>query len=123
MPGQRTVVLISPGFITPQMEYEYTEIIDRAVRSQVIINTLDARGLYVVMPGGDASHYSPHPPPPAKAFIETAAASAQDDLLAVLADSTGGVFFHNNNDLDEGLRRGGGEPQYFLVVGFFSENF
>jgi VWFA-related protein len=122
MPGQRTVVLISPGFITPQMEYEYTEIIDRAVRSQVIINTLDARGLYVVMPGGDASHYSPHPPPPAKAFIETAAASAQDDLLAVLADSTGGVFFHNNNDLDEGLRRVAETPEYFYVLAFVPQN-
>jgi VWFA-related protein len=122
MPGQRTVVLISPGFITPQMEYEYTEIIDRAVRSQVIINTLDARGLYVVMPGGDASHYSPHPPPPAKAFIETAAASAQDDLLAVLADSTGGVFFHNNNDLDEGLRRAAETPEYSYVLAFVPQN-
>jgi VWFA-related protein len=122
LPGQRTVVLISPGFITPQMEYEYTEIIDRAVHSQVIINTLDARGLYVVIPGGDASHYSPHPPPPAKAFIETAAASAQDDLLAVLADSTGGVFFHNNNDLDEGLRRVAETPEYSYVLAFVPQN-
>jgi VWFA-related protein len=122
MPGQRTVVLISPGFITPQMEYEYTEIIDRAVHSQVIINTLDARGLYVVIPGGDASHYSAHPPPPAKALIETAAASAQDDLLAVLADSTGGVFFHNNNDLDEGLRRVAETPEYSYVLAFVPQN-
>ena len=122
MPGQRTVVLISPGFITPQLEYEYTEIIDRAVHSQVIINTLDARGLYVVIPGGDASHYSAHPPPPAKALIETAAASAQDDLLAVLADSTGGVFFHNNNDLDEGLRRVAETPEYSYVLAFVPQN-
>ena len=122
MPGQRTVVLISPGFITPQLEYEYTEIIDRAVHSQVIINTLDARGLYVVIPGGDASHYSAHPPPPAKALIETAAASAQDDLLAVLADSTGGVFFHNNNDLDEGLQRVAETPEYSYVLAFVPQN-
>src|SRR5208282_1613196 len=27
MPGQRSVVLVSPGFITPQLEYDYTEII------------------------------------------------------------------------------------------------
>jgi len=122
MPGQRTVVLISPGFITPQLEYEYTEIIDRAVHSQVIINTLDARGLYVVIPGGDASHYSAHPPPPAKALIETAAASAQDDLLAVLADSTGGVFFHNNNDIDEGLRRVAETPEYSYMLAFVPQN-
>jgi hypothetical protein len=74
------------------------------------------------MPGGDASHYSPHPPPPAKALIETAAASAQDDLLAVLADSTGGVFFHNNNDLDEGLQRVAETPEYSYVLAFVPQN-
>jgi len=52
MPGQRSVVLVSPGFLTPQLEFEYGEVIDRALRSQVIINALDARGLYTVIPGG-----------------------------------------------------------------------
>lgn len=121
-PGQRTIVLISPGFIAPQMEYEYSQIIDRAVRSQVILNTLDARGLYVVLPGGDISNPSLHPPPPQKELIEIAAASAQDDLLAVLAESTGGVFFHNNNDMDEGLRRVAETPEYSYVLAFVPQN-
>ncbi len=56
MPGQRSIVLVSPGFIAPELEYEYTEIIDRAVRSQVVIKRSDARGLYVILPYGDASH-------------------------------------------------------------------
>ena len=55
MPGQRSVVLVSPGFLTPQLEFEYEEVIDRALRAQVIINALDARGLYTVVPGGEAS--------------------------------------------------------------------
>ena len=59
MPGQRSIVLVSPGFIAPDLQYEYTEIIDRAVRSQVVINALDARGLYVFIPFGDASHQPP----------------------------------------------------------------
>jgi len=122
MPGQRSVVLVSPGFITPQMEYEYTEIIDRAVRSQVAINTLNARGLYVVMPFGDISRPMLHPPPASKALIETAAASANDDLLAVLADGTGGVFFHNNNDFDEGFRRVAEAPAYSYVLAFVPQN-
>jgi len=128
MPGQRSVVVVSPGFIAPRMEYEYNEIIDRAVRSQVVINTLDARGLYVVMPFGDASHQpssylgSQHAPPPGKTLIESAAASAQDDLLAVLADSTGGVFFHNNNDFDEGFRRVAEAPEYSYVLAFAPQN-
>jgi VWFA-related protein len=121
-PGQRTMVLISPGFITPQMEYDYGDTIDRAVRSQVILNTLDARGLYVVAPGGDISNPNPGLPPPGKNLIEMAAASAQDDLLAVLADSTGGVFFHNNNDMDEGLRRVAETPEYSYVLAFVPQN-
>jgi hypothetical protein len=110
------------------MEYEYNEIIDRAVRSQVIINTLDARGLYVVMPFGDISHQSTgnfggsHAPPAGKTLIESAAASAQDELLAVLADSTGGVFIHNNNDFDEGFRRAAQAPEYSYVLAFTPQN-
>jgi VWFA-related protein len=128
MPGQRSIVLASPGFIAPRMDYESNEIIDRAVRSQVIINTLDARGLYVVMPYGDASHQpanplgSDHAPPPGKTLILSAAASAQDDLLAVLADSTGGIFFHNNNDFDEGFRRVAQAPEYSYVLAFAPQN-
>ena len=119
-PGQRSVVLVSPGFITPQLEYEYTEIVDRAVRAQVVVNTLDARGLYVPPLLADAS--LTRPPSGGKVLIETAAASAQADLLAVLADGTGGVFFHNSNDLDEGFRRVAETPEYSYVLAFVPQN-
>jgi VWFA-related protein len=120
MPGQRSVVLVSPGFIAPEMEYEYTELVDHALRSQVVVNTLDARGLYVGTPFGDISNPNSLPASVAgpKAMIETAAESAQADLLAVLADSTGGVFFHNNNDFDEGLRRVAQTPEFSYVLAF-----
>ncbi len=120
MPGQRSVVLVSPGFITPQLEYDYTQIIDRALRAQVVINSLDARGLYVPASFGDPS--LTRPPSGGKTLIETMAASAQDDLLAVLADGTGGVFFHNNNDLDEGFRRVADTPEYSYVLAFVPQN-
>jgi VWFA-related protein len=123
MPGQRSVVMVSPGFIVPQLEYEYTDIIDHAVRSQVVINALDARGLYVIIPFGDASQGgSPYAPPPGKTLIETAAASANDDLLAVLANSTGGVFFRNSNDFDEGFRRVAEAPEYSYMLAFTPQN-
>src|SRR5580693_1235695 len=135
MPGQRSVVLVSPGFITPQLEYDYTEIIDRALRSQVVINTLDARGLYIES-FADASRSTPDnafsqqpsagalsmPTSGGKALVDIAAASAQDDLLAILADGTGGVFFHNNNDLDEGFRRVADTPEYSYVLAFVPQN-
>jgi VWFA-related protein len=131
MPGQRNVVLVSPGFIAPDLEYEYMDVIDAAVRSQIIINALDARGLYVILPYGDASHQPPVIPgdstlntqvSTSKTLMETAAASAQADLLSVLADSTGGTFFHNNNDFDEGFRRVAETPEYTYVLAFVPQN-
>jgi VWFA-related protein len=128
MPGPRSVILVSPGFITPQLENEYSEIIDLALRSQVVISALDARGLYVLVPFGDASHVpnsvlaGGFPPPPGKDLLLTAAASAQDDLLAILTEGTGGVFFHSNNDFDEGFRRVAETPDYSYVLAFVPQN-
>jgi VWFA-related protein len=126
MPGQRSVVLVSPGFLTPQLETDYMEVIDRALRSQIIINALDARGLYTIVPGGDAS--VPGSANVGAQFIglkvqyQSASAAAESDVMAVLADGTGGTFFQNNNDLDEGLRRVSTAPEYYYVLGFTPQN-
>jgi VWFA-related protein len=126
MPGQRNVVLVSPGFLTPQLETDYTEVIDRAVRSQVIINALDARGLYTIVPGGDASVSGSGNVGAQfvglKIQYQSASASANSDVMATLADGTGGTFFQNNNDLDEGLRRVSTAPEYYYVLGFTPQN-
>jgi VWFA-related protein len=126
MPGQRSVVLVSPGFLTPQLETDYMELIDRALRSQIIIDALDARGLYTIVPGGDAS--VPGSANVGAQFIglkvqyQSASAAAESDVMAVLADGTGGTFFQNNNDLDEGLRRVSTSPEYYYVLGFTPQN-
>lgn len=131
MPGQRNLVLISPGFLTPQLEYDYNDVIDRALRSQVVISSLDARGLYVVIPYGDASQHGAGPDleaagqfmaPPSRTQMDLQAASEQSDILAVLAYSTGGNFFHNNNDMDEGLRRVADTPEWSYILGFTPQN-
>lgn len=133
MPGQREVVLVSPGFLTPDMETDYYQVVDQALRSQVTISTLDARGLYVDIPFGDASHQSTPsaeeavafgaaPPAITKTQIEMAASRAQDDVLEALADETGGDFFHNNNDFDEGLRRLDQPPEYSYVLAFVPQS-
>ncbi len=137
-PGERAVVLISPGFIIPDLEYEFNDIVDKALRSQIIISSLDARGLYALVPGGDAD--KPGPPdtpqgvvngvsgstlPPPAAYLSTfdsQQALANTDILASLADATGGVFFHNSNDLDEGFKRAAAAPEYFYLLGFSPQN-
>jgi len=123
MPGQRSVILVSPGFITPELQYEYMDIIDRAVHSQVVISALDARGLYTIVSYGEVSTHAHNSfLTDGKLLIQTAAASANADLLAALADGTGGTFFHNNNDFDEGFRRVAETPEYSYVLGFSPQN-
>src|SRR5258708_18966150 len=53
MPGQRKMVFISPGFILSTLFSERMDLVDRANRSGVVIDTLDARGLYTPDVNGD----------------------------------------------------------------------
>jgi len=125
MPGQRTVVLISPGFLTLfDLQQDKTDIIDRAIRSNVIISSLNARGLFTVIPGGDASRPSAQSTTGAliKSQYETVSATQAEDVLAELAHGTGGLFFHNNNDLAEGFRRVAARPTFIYVLGFSPQN-
>jgi VWFA-related protein len=124
MPGQRTVVLVSSGFIvTINYRILETELIDRAIRANVTINALDARGLYAIVPGGDASQNSTSIVASAnKARYQQETALADGDVLAELSEGTGGVFFHNNNDLQEGFRQTGGTPEFMYVLGFSPQN-
>ena len=125
MPGQRSVVLASPGFlVTTYDQPEVTEAINRAIRANVLVNTLDARGLWTP-PGFDASRSSPTGGGRAIAMIDSylqAEASAQEDVLSELAAGTGGTWFHNNNDLNEGFRRLAAAPEFIYVLGFTPEN-
>jgi VWFA-related protein len=124
MPGQRTIVLVSSGFlVTIHYRQQETEVIDRAIRSNVTINTLDARGLWTIVPGGDASQPTASLAAVAnKARYQTEAANADADVLAEIADGTGGVFFHNNNDLKEGFQRTAAPPEFMYVLGFSPQN-
>jgi len=101
LPAQKIIILVSPGFIIPDLEFEYSELIDQALRSQVIVSTLDARGVYVVLPGESS---------------EEKAANSQ--VLALLAEGTGGGYFRSNNDLNEGFRLLTEPPQYSYLLGF-----
>ncbi len=118
MPGQRMIVLVSPGFMNNGVMHEQSEVMDRASHSNVVINTLDARGLYTYMP--DASQQR-SPSASIAGLVQqyrSAELAADADILAELADATGGTFFHNNNDLEEGFRRLATVPEFSYLLGF-----
>jgi VWFA-related protein len=115
-PGQRTIMFISPGFNTFAPEYiqEETDILERAIKANVIISSLDARGLFTD-PSYDASSRGGR-------GGSLSAAIARSNILAELAAGTGGTFYQNSNDLDEGFRRLAAAPEYVYLLGFSPQN-
>ena len=122
MPGQRSIILVSNGFVTlPEHSIEKTEIMDRAIRSSVLINSLDARGLYTDTPDITRSGTN---------FItdrilnqmERETNRAQADVMAELAAGTGATFFQNSNDLDAGFARLAAAPEYYYLLAFSPQN-
>src|SRR6266849_4066767 len=124
MPGQRVLVFVSPGFIPSTLQSEASEMVDRATRANIVINTIDARGLYAPDVMGDIAD-PPHDGLRTAGFktsYRVAAQTAQEDVLAQLADGTGGRFFHNRNDVDEAMREAGAAPALSYLLGFSPQN-
>jgi len=120
MPGQRTIVIISPGFLVlDDRRDEQTALIERALHSNVVIGALDARGLYGQTAMPDASEPNVNPMTiTQKAPYRTMEATVQSDVMASLAEGTGGTFYHGTNDYDEGIARTAAAPEYLYVLGF-----
>jgi len=121
MPGQRLILLASAGFITTyDQQQDKTDLMDRAIKANVVIGALDARGLYTDMP--DASRPTPAAAIGLKLRYDREAARAQADVMAELAAGTGGTFFENNNDLYAGFQRVAAAPEYVYMLGFSPQN-
>jgi len=123
IPGQRIVVLASPGFLMSRLEYEVSDVVEHALGADIIVNAIDARGLYVNAPGGDISGSGPDMVrfPQEGQFVMNEAVANQD-VLSTLADASGGTFFHNSNDLQGGFRKTTEIPEYSYVLGFSPQN-
>jgi hypothetical protein len=94
---------------------------DRAIHANVIINTLNARGLYTV--GADASRTSYNSAAEIiKSRMERESATADEDVLAELSVGTGGRYFHNNNDLLQGFHDLATLPEFYYLLGFQPQN-
>ena len=127
LPGQRSLILISPGFLTltPGAMAEKSHILDLAAQANIAISALDARGLYTteidaserggssvqdLMTGQHAQYHSD-------------AMTLAGDVMSELADGTGGTFFHNSNDLEGGLKSLAQGPEYLYLLEFSPEKF
>jgi VWFA-related protein len=135
MPGDRAIVFVSPGFASTDTLGKVSPILDRAIRANVVVNTVDARGLYVPDASLDAS--SPGPcmagsmnpsagtggcSPESGTRFQMAQQSAMKEVLASLALGTGGTWFQNSNDLGKGIHDALSSPSTSYVLAFSPAN-
>ena len=120
LPGKKMILLASSGLLVRTLEAEHQKVINHALRTEVIINALDAKGLYTedppeVVPGADARSLL------RMVLLGGKEKDLSNDIMAILATGTGGLFFDNNNDLDLGFRKLGMIPEVSYVLGYSPE--
>jgi VWFA-related protein len=120
LPGTRMIMMASSGFLTGSLEREQEKVVSHALRSEVVINALDAKGLYTEEP----PELSRGADPRSLMYMMSLGSRENDysnDVMAFLTRSTGGLFFDNNNDLDLGFRELGMVPEVSYLLGFSPE--
>ena len=128
MPGSRAIVMVSPGFyLVTDHRADEMDVINSAIRSNVVISSLDARGLYSLTPGGKAEtprrrNVDPNTSRTSKRIMSARPRLPIMDVLEELAGDTGGTFFHDNNDFAAGLKLLATQPEYIYVLGFAPQN-
>ncbi len=118
--GQRILILVSPGFLSlsPETLALKSEILNSAAASDVIVNALDARGLYAgnldASQGGTTSTLALVSGQLGQDHL--ASMQASENAMSELAEGTGGRFFHNSNDLQGGLETLTAAPENLYLL-------
>ena len=124
MPGQRTLILVSPGFLTmtPEALVQKSQILDLAAHSSVTINAVDARGMFTTaLDASERSHGSSRAERTESQYRGYSMV-LNEDVMAELADGSGGTYFHNSNDLEGGLQALTVVPEYVYLLELSLQN-
>jgi VWFA-related protein len=122
--GTRVLLMVSTGFLSGMLEAQRAAAIDHAIHDSIVINALDAKGLWSEPParpfGQEAQTYKGFP---IETFIfETTSIGTRNDamnaVMAEFAAGTGGLFFHNSNDLVGGFAQLGAVPETTYLLAF-----
>lgn len=122
LPGQRTLVLVSPGFYagTDEALAIQSTVLNVAAASNVTISVLDARGLGGSNVGanssGSVSVFANATGQPVQSQLESS--RENETLMSELADGTGGTFFRHSNDLEAGLETLATGPEFLYLLEF-----
>lgn len=123
--GSRMLLMASGGFLagSGDLEQEQDDIVQDALHAGVVINALDAKGLYTDGPGRPLNEATDTGTLPLATFYfeETSKLPMRQEQNAPMVDlarSTGGLFFENNNDLTLGFERLGLIPEVTYELAF-----
>jgi VWFA-related protein len=122
MPGQRSILIVSPGFYNPEQLPDQAELAERALHSYVTISALDARGLYTMMLEASNDRAATPTILPQMLALRRAEMTANAEVLSDLAYATGGTFFSGSNDLDKGFQQLATPPEYSYLLAFSPQN-
>jgi VWFA-related protein len=102
MPGNRILVLVSPGFPTTGLENRKDSIIEAALRAHIVINSLNAEALVAGM----------------KAKAIGLRQELLSELMSDVAAGTGGRYIQNSNDFEGAIRTLSAPPEVSYLIGF-----
>ena len=115
--ASKSLVLFSDGFLHQDLTFELQDVVEQALRSGVVLNTVDIRGVYdpSYIPATEQIISSDYSFSRKRAeYLDDAA--AQEEPLSQLANDTGGVFFRNSNDIYSGIRQIGRRQGYYYIL-------
>jgi VWFA-related protein len=130
LPGQRTLVILSAGFQTWSTTFlsQIDQIVDNAIRAHVVINSLDARGLYGDLSVTDLNDSGPRTQDRLLMDLITVNPLLRDgetrlpDAMRAFAHDTGGIIIENSNDFNAGIRQTTGVPEVLYLLAFSPQN-
>lgn len=104
--AQKSMVLLSAGFLHRALRYELERLVDMALKTGMLFNTIRATGLET-SPLYDVSNdfTSSSNLRLDKSLLVTEDRKQKGMSLEYLARATGGIYFRDNNDLAAGLRQ------------------
>ena len=122
MPGQRSILLLSPGLFVPSdLQNESDDLMALAIRSKVLINGVDARGVWTNPAFDPCRKGVSDVAIRDEAMFKSLEGQANTDELIALGEGTGGTT-NFNNDFFGGIVKGAAAPEYMYILAFAPQN-
>jgi VWFA-related protein len=134
-PEKKALIYFSSGITQSgtDNQAELTKAVNVCKKSNVVIDTIDARGMTASAPGGDATTKSS-----SGSGLFTAGAAgtsagrgggrggaandSAQETLATLSNDTGGKLFAESNDIAVGLEQARDDLSSYYILGYYSTN-